>query len=99
MFYAKVKNNNLISSPYTMQDLMEENPNTNFDDRFTIVEWYAETDEAKSGGNSIVQVNVLPEPTFDPESQQLKMENIPRQVNSEWVVGWEILNQPQRILP
>lgn len=47
--YAKVLNKKIIAHPYDFLDLCKENPNTTYDDRFTVQEWYAQTEDAKVG--------------------------------------------------
>jgi hypothetical protein len=57
ILYAKVNQNLLVQFPYSWQDLYLENPNTTYDSRYSLPEWYALTEQAASTGNTVVEVS------------------------------------------
>lgn len=65
MQYAKVNNNTLLEYPYTMVDLHKENPSSSYDNRFSLPEWYSQTEKAVNTGNKIVEVFVEDAPEID----------------------------------
>ena len=56
MQYAKVNKTVVIKYPYTWADLQNENVSTMFDNRFSLEGWYAQTDDAMTSGESLVEV-------------------------------------------
>lgn len=95
MQYAKVKSDTVIKFPYTTETLMEENPYTQYDDRFDLLGWYEQTDDAINDGNMLVLVEALPIPEFDAATKKIKEASTPTLVDNKWVLGWDILDKTQ----
>jgi hypothetical protein len=93
MNYAKVKHSSLIKYPYTFADLREENPYTRYDNRYTLSEWYAKTEEGRSSGNSVVEVKTAELPVYEEATHYLKQKTAPELVANEWVLGWDIIER------
>lgn len=92
--YVKVNNTNLIKCPYTFADLREENPYSRYDGRFTLPEWYAQTDEGMSSGNTVAVVKTAEPPDHDADTQYVEQKSLPELHNGEWVLGWSIIDRP-----
>ncbi len=96
MLFAKVNTSNLIQFPYSWTNLVEENPSSSYDNRFTLVEWYQQTEEGTSTGNLIVPVEELERPTFDLSIQNIIKHTLPTLVEGSWNIGWTITNKTQQ---
>jgi hypothetical protein len=98
MQYAKVKLNEVIEFPYTWNSLNDENPYTNFDDRFDLVGWYAQTEDALNRGSEIVVVVQQPEPSINWNTHSFFKESTPTLTNKGWVLSWVIVEKtPEQI--
>ena len=86
--YAKINSSSLLEFPYTWVSLKQENPTSEFDDRFTLEEWYAQTKEAIDTGNTIVIVQEPNQPQTDFNNYSLIKFQEPALVNGTWVLGW-----------
>ncbi len=96
--FAKINKNILIKFPYDMLDLTKENPHTNFDNRFDLIEWYSYTEESRSTGNTIVKVEKLLSPSYDPATQRLIFNETPTLLDERWVQTWNIVDlSPEEI--
>lgn len=89
--YAKTLNNEIVKFPYTFFDLTIENPNTSFDDRFSISEWYSQTENCATTGAKVKEVTLLAEPLYNSETQILQIKSLPQFENENLVIGWDIL--------
>lgn len=90
--FAEVHGDTLIRFPFTAASLREENPYTIYNtepDLFTI---FPQTDVAKKNGYSLVPVNYLPQPTYNPDTQICSQDAQPKFVNNEWVIDWAVTN-------
>ena len=87
--FAKVKNTELVKYPYTVLDLQEENPFTNYGYNPNLIELFPQTEEALNNGYSIVEVEVLPK-LIVTRLQKLVQDIPKRQTNGNWQVGWII---------
>lgn len=90
MIFAKTNGISLVKYPYTWADLRAENPFTAYDDRFDLNGWYQLTEEGISTGNTILPVRLLEEPEYDPNTQYIVQDLIPRLIDDEWVLGWTV---------
>ena len=91
MNYAKVSDDVLIQYPYTMLDLKEENPFTRYDGRYSLPEWYAQTEDAIKNNRSLVSVNITNQPTYNHLTENC-VEIDPSMEYGKWVQKWEITN-------
>lgn len=104
--YAKVKGDTLIKYPYTIQDLYEENPHTEYDSRFDLYGWYIQTEDAIKNGNTLVEIESPPDLLEeyksslenDPRLQgidlslyKLVVKTTPEKIDGVWKFGEEIL--------
>lgn len=74
--------------------LMRENPSSSYDGRFSLPDWYALTQESTATGNEIVEVRVLGEPEHDSDLYYPVQKTTPTLENGEWVLGWNLIEQP-----
>lgn len=88
--YAKVQGNTLISYPYTLGSLFQENPYTNFGSDPDFVAIFPLTETAVNNNYSLVPIAVLSEPVFDPSTQKCVQNTQPTLVNNIWTLDWTI---------
>jgi hypothetical protein len=91
--HAKTNGAVLLKYPYTFADLREENPYTYYDNRFTLPEWYAQTDEGLSAGNTVVEVKAATRPEYDKSTHCVTQRAAPELIGGEWVLGWDIVDR------
>jgi hypothetical protein len=89
MKYAKIINNSIDIFPYTWETLQSENPHSVFDDRFTLAEWYDQTENSNVSNANVVEVLELPIPTIDPNVFNLSPPTIPEFIDGAWVLAWK----------
>ena len=90
MQYAKINNNTLLEYPYTWLELYKENSSSTYDDRFSLPQWYSQTEEAANTGNKIVEVLSEDPPEIDFATQHIRQESVPsfNQNEDKWVFAW-----------
>jgi hypothetical protein len=91
--YAKVKNGNVFMFPYTIADLTTENPNTNFVVSNDLSILYSVTEDAKSTGCEVVQVQI--DSAFgyiDPRKKVVKG-TVPIKINDAWVLKDSVVDK------
>lgn len=94
--YAKIKSDTLVEFPYTFETLQKDNPHTQYDDRFSLPEWYQQTEDAIITGCSIVEVDEnIPFPEMNPITQKLKTMSEPVLIGNKWVLGFEVIDKTQ----
>ena len=84
--YAKVSGNTVEKFPYTLRDLKQDNPNVSFTTATTL------DDVAQYG---VVQVVELPEPVYDPATQNISKDTIPVENAGVWELGWVVTAKTQ----
>lgn len=92
--FAKTNNTDLIKYPYTLADLREENPYSRYDGRFTLAEWYAQTEDAASTGSAVVEVVIADQPEYDSTTHYLRQQTTPELIDGVWTIGWDIVERP-----
>ena len=90
MSYAEVHGTTVIAYPFTFATLQAENPYTNYGDNQNFNYWFPLTDAATIGGNELVYVRQLTQPTYDIYTQNCTPNNTPELVSGEWVDGWTV---------
>ena len=92
MQYAKINNNTLLEYPYTVVDLHKENPYSTYDSRFSLPEWYSQTEQAATTGNEIVEVYPVDPPEFDYVTQIIHQDLTPsfNVEEDKWVFAWTV---------
>ena len=93
MQYAKVNNTTLLEYPYTIVNLYKENPSSSYDGRFSLPEWYSQTEQAANTGNEIVEVFVVEKaPEIDYATQNIHQNLTPsfNQTENKWVFDWTV---------
>ncbi len=89
--YAKIDTaNNVLKFPYTYGDLLEENPRTNYDARYSLEEWYSKTEDAFNKGGRKVIVDCLDTPEINHATQIVSGRNDPSLINEVWVSDWQV---------
>jgi hypothetical protein len=87
--YVKVsKNNEVLVYPYTMGTLMEENPSSIYDGRFSIAEWFSQTEVGLVGDIKVMPVEFGTQPDTDPFTQNLVLEETPTLVGDSWILAY-----------
>lgn len=90
MKYAKVNDSTVIKYPYDMVDLEQENPNTSYDSRHTVAEWYNLTEESEKTGNKVVEVSLEKEPNADRNEYRVYLNEIPSLIDNSWVLQYTV---------
>lgn len=90
MKYAKIINNSIVIFPYTWETLQSENPHSVFDSRFTLPEWYTQTENSSASNADIVEVLELPVPDIDSALFNLSPPNTPEFIDGSWVLAWKV---------
>lgn len=98
MIYAKINGSDLIKFPYKWDDLKQENPFTYYDNRFDLISWYAQTEEAETTGNEIVLVTIQAIPEIDSNTQNLVQPESPVLENGEWTLRYGVVDKTQEEL-
>ena len=93
MEYVKTHLTTIVKFPYTFNNLQEENPSTNYDNRFTLPEWYAQTEDAITNNYTVEIVTEDSIPTIDPNTQMLEIMTVPINVAGNWTIGWNIIEK------
>lgn len=92
--FAKITGTDLLEFRYTFADLREENPYTRYDGRFTLSEWYAQTEDAAATGATVVEVVIADQPEYDTATHYLTQQTTPALINGVWTIGWDIVERP-----
>jgi hypothetical protein len=93
--YAKINHSGLLKFPYTQEDLLNENPHTNFDFSNSLESIYAQTEDAQENQSSLISVKVEMTPAdIDPYVKHIRNQT-PNYVNGEWVLGWSQIQKTQ----
>ena len=86
MWYAKIKNEQVVKYPYEMGDLWTENENTAFDCRFDLVGWFYQTEEHTLNGCDLVEVIRQPLPEINNETHKLVEDSVPVLIDGVWTI-------------
>lgn len=84
--YAKVKNNGLVTFPYTIASLEAENPSTNFGDIKDLPATYSLTEDAQNTGAELVVVSMGAIPEYSAATESFKPADAPVFLNGSWVL-------------
>lgn len=91
-YFVKVKDDQILKFPYTMDDLLSENPNTQYDVRHNVAEWYSMTEEAESTGNQVFEVKNEDYPEdIDQKLFNIEPASTPVLKENEWVFAYLII--------
>lgn len=93
--YVKVKGDELIKYPYTMQDMQEENPFTQYDERFDLKGWYSKTEEAESTGQTVEYVEMAEMPDIDDRTETLEQRKLPSYQDGKWVIMYDVIKKTE----
>lgn len=96
MYYAKVKAKDLLVYPYTFENLQQENPNTSYDLRYNLQDWYKQTDDSIKNSTTLVFVKELPIPAFNNETHKVVKHQVPSLIDGEWALGWDVLEKTEQ---
>lgn len=88
--YAEVQGTTLILYPYLFSTLQEQNPYTNYGDNYDVTYWFPMTQTAIDNGYTLAPVTILPQPTYDPNTQVCNQNANPTLVDSVWTLGWTV---------
>ncbi len=91
--FAKVNQTQVVQYPYTRADLLAENPDSHYDGRFTLPEWYAKTDAAQDG-SEVVEIVEGPMPAdIDWDTEMADLAETPQLVSGTWQFTWTKRNK------
>ena len=97
--YAKISSTNqVLIWPYKFLNLQEENPSTSFDDRMSIVDWYAITEDALLTQSKIVDVEVVTDSNIDSQTQKYILNDLPEFVDGKWLIRYVVVNKTEEEL-
>lgn len=94
MYYAKVKDDQLLKFPYNWGDLSAENPYTSYDSRFDLAGWYEQTEEGVSTGNKVVKVYLQESPEID-NMHKIKYDDQPVLEDGNWVLKYTVVEKSE----
>lgn len=95
--FAKIKDNKIIKYPYTLSDLYEDNPHTNFGIETNVAEIFPNTEAATLYGYTLVKVIDEPIPAINPNKHRIEpME--PKLLEGVWVRKWQIVDKTEEEL-
>jgi hypothetical protein len=90
--FVKVKNSEVIKYPYDMSDLLNDNPHTNYDDRYDLLGWFILTDSHVKNQEELVEVELVPQPENTDETK--KFVNLgPVLENGIWKERWDLIDK------
>jgi hypothetical protein len=94
---AKIKNNIVETYPYTKEHLLEENPNSSYDDRFSLKEWFEQTEQALQHGYILAEVQLImpTQQEYTPRLQNYAIKTIPELLDGVWVLGYTLSDKTQ----
>lgn len=84
---AKILNGVAVKYPFTMIDLQEENPYTNYQSDINLIQLYTHTDTAIAEGSFLVEVLSSPKPTCNEFVENI-VSGMPVKQNDIWVETW-----------
>ena len=88
--YAKIKNNQVIKYPYTMEDFLKDNPHTKYDKRFTLPEWFLLSDCFVRDNYLLEEVQVESYPSVDLDIYLVTICSLPTLKDGNWVLEWHV---------
>jgi len=99
MKYVKIQNNEIIKFPYDFTDLMTDNPYTSYDNRFDVMGWFNQTDDALNHEYSLHPVEEQEFPIeVDQSTKNISLSDTPVLENDVWVLKWIITDKtPEEI--
>lgn len=93
MLYAKILDKEVIVFPYTISDLKKENKFSTYDNRYTVSDWYKQTEEAQNNKYYVVNVNISSEPSYNQLTHYISLQNSPKFIDNNWIIGWDVFEK------
>lgn len=90
---AKIKGTEVLILDYGFRNLIEENPHSNFDDRFSLEEWFNSTEACVIDGCELVDVVRLPPPEYNSLTQKVLQSETPTVSNGQVIYAWTVLEK------
>jgi len=88
--YAEVQGTTLILYPYLFSTLQSQNPYTNYGDNYDVAYWFPQTQLAIDNGYTLEPVTILPEPTYDTNTEICVQDADPKMIGETWTLGWTV---------
>lgn len=88
--YVEVDGTTPLVYPYTFGSLQAENPYTNYGDNWDFLYWFPMTEAATIKGYKLEPVTVLPQPSYDPYTQNCNPAPLPELIDGVWFDAWVI---------
>ena len=92
---AKTLGNEIIKLNYGFQDLIEENPYSNYDIRFTLQEWFDSTEEHTIKGYNLLDVITEETPEYSIRTEKISLSDTPVVEDNKVVYKWNIIPKTQ----
>jgi hypothetical protein len=92
MIYAQVHETTLILYPYGFTQLQQQNPYTNYGSNQDVAYWFPQTQTAITTGDTLAEVIIASQPTYDVNHQNCTQNTNPTLVDGVWTVEWTISN-------
>jgi hypothetical protein len=92
MLYAQVHETTLVLYPYGFTQLQEQNPYTNYGSNQDVAYWFPQTETAITTGDTLAEVIIASQPTYDTNHQNCIQNTNPVLVDGVWTVEWTISN-------
>lgn len=87
--FAKINNNQVVTYPYDMDNLLNENPYTAYGPITDFIGVYSETETAQQTNTKLIKVNPSTPPQYDRAIEKLVEVN-PEFKDGEWVQSWRV---------
>jgi hypothetical protein len=89
--YAQIKDNVIVKFPYTLGDLIEENPFSKFPEDTDVALLFPDTVLALENGLELVEVEFQSEPQFDAKVEKIQRAAQPSLVNGKWIYPYQVV--------
>ena len=93
--FAKIQNTTVLKYPYTLFDLQNENPYTNFGSFEDLKALYDKTEDAEKNNATLEFVSIDETPSYDEAIQNCVLIHFPILKNNAWVFSYEIIEKTQ----
>lgn len=84
--FIKAIGEEIIKYPYTMVDLLKENPNVSFPNGY-------ENDLSLLAGFNVYSVETSERPTYNTMTHDAVTRSVPSLVDGAWILGWNIVTK------
>jgi hypothetical protein len=90
---AKIKGNDVLILDYGFKELLEENPHSSFDDRFSLEEWFNSTEAHTVDGYELVDVESTTPPNYNSNTHTLFQSTTPTVSDGKVIYAWTVVEK------